>query len=95
MRDPSAAVALGFRAVTAATRAGERLEGVVKGEDAFSLQIVTVDGELRALRKRELAGLERQSESLMPVYDANRLTEAALEDLLAYLGSLRGAAGAQ
>ena len=95
VRDPSAAVVLGFRAVTAATRAGARVEGVVKGEDAFSLQIVTADGELRALRKRELAGLERHTESLMPVYDASRLTDAALEDLLAYFGSLRGTAGAR
>ncbi len=46
VRDPSATVALGFRAVTAVTRAGERVEGVVKGEDAFSIQIVTVGGEL-------------------------------------------------
>lgn len=93
LRDPSAAVALGFRAVTAAARGGERVEGVVKGEDAFSLQVVTVDGELRALRKRDLAALERHTVSLMPAYDASRLPDAALEDLLAYLGTLRGAVG--
>jgi putative heme-binding domain-containing protein len=91
LRDPNATVALGFRAVTLVTRARERVEGVVKGEDAFSLQIVTVGGELRAFRKRELAELVRSAESLMPVYDAERLSDAALEDLLAYLGTLRGA----
>jgi putative heme-binding domain-containing protein len=95
LRDPSATVALGFRAVTAVTRAGARVEGVVKGEDAFSLQIVTVDAELRAFRKRDLAELVRSTESLMPVYDASRLSDAALEDLLAYLGTLRGAAPLQ
>lgn len=92
LRDPSATVALGFRAVKATTRSGERIEGVVKGEDAFSIQIVTVDGELRAFRKRDLAELERRTESLMPVYDTSRLADTALEDLLAYLGTLRGAA---
>jgi putative heme-binding domain-containing protein len=90
MRDPSASVALGFRGVTVETRRGERVEGVVKGEDAFSLQVVTVDGELAAFPKRGLADLERSSKSLMPVFDMSKLPDAALEDLLAYLGTLRG-----
>ena len=93
VREPSASVALGFRAVTAVTRSGERVEGVVKGEDAFSIQVVTVGGELQALRKQELRDLARSADSLMPVYDAARLSDAALEDLLAYLGTLRGTGG--
>jgi putative heme-binding domain-containing protein len=90
LRDPSASVALGFRTVTVTARGGERIEGVVKGEDAFSIQVVTKDGELRAFQKRGLE-LVRSKESLMPVFDTSRLSEAALEDLLAYLGTLRGA----
>ena len=89
LREPSAAVALGFRAVRFLAD-GERVEGVVKGEDAFSLQVFTVDGELAAYSKREVAELERSAESLMPVFDESRLSDAALEDLLAYLGTLRG-----
>jgi putative heme-binding domain-containing protein len=89
LRDPSAAVVLGFRAVKFRA-GGELVEGVVKGEDAFSVQIVTVDGELEAFAKRELADLERSARSLMPAYDENRLSDAELEDLLAYLGTLRG-----
>jgi putative heme-binding domain-containing protein len=89
LRDPSASVALGFRAVKF-NAGGERVEGVVKGEDAFSLQVVTVDGELEAFQKRGLTDLERSSKSLMPVFDASKLPDAALEDLLAYLGTLRG-----
>lgn len=91
LREPSASVALGFRAVTAVAPSGERVEGVVKSEDAFSIQVVTVDGELRAFRKAELVDLTRATESLMPEYGADRLSDAALEDLLAYLGSLRSA----
>jgi putative heme-binding domain-containing protein len=89
LRDPSASVALGFRAV-ALSAGRERIEGVVKSEDAFSIQIVTVDGELRAFEKRDVPDLARRAESLMPVYDASSLSDAALEDLLAYLGTLRG-----
>jgi putative heme-binding domain-containing protein len=91
VRDPSASVALGFRGVTVETRQGERLEGVVKGEDAFSLQVFTADGDLRAFQKRELDELTRRADSLMPPFDAGRLSDAALEDVLAYLGTLRGA----
>jgi len=90
LRDPSASVALGFRGATF-NFGGERVEGAVKGEDAFSLQVVTDEGELRAFPKRDLDGLTRSATSLMPVFDAGKLSDAALEDLLAYLGTLRGA----
>lgn len=89
LRDPSATVALGFRAVELET-GGERVEGVVKGEDAFSLQVVTVDGELRAFQKRGLTEIERNAKSAMPAFDPTKLPDPALEDLLAYLGTLRG-----
>jgi len=90
LRDPSASVAFGFKAVRLRV-GGERVEGVVKGEDAFSLQVVTTEGELAAFKKRELDELDRSEKSLMPVFDETRLSNAALEDLLAYLGTLRGA----
>ena len=95
LREPSATVALGFRGVKVVTRGGAQIEGAVKGEDAFSLQIATVDGELRAYAKRELAQIERSNESLMPVFATDRLSDAALEDLLAYVGTLRGATSVQ
>ena len=81
--------------MTAVTRDGERVEGVVKGEDAFSLQVLSVDGELQSFRKQELRQLIRSAASLMPVYDAVTLSDAALEDVLAYLGSLRVPEGSQ
>lgn len=95
LREPSATVARGFRGVTVVTRRGERVEGIVKGEDAFSLQVLTVDGALRAFRKRDLAELVRVSESAMPRFAPDRMSDAALEDLLAYLGTLRGRGAVQ
>ena len=52
---------------------------------------MTVGGELRAFPKRDLDELTRNAESLMPVFDDGKLSDAVLEDLLAYLGTLRGA----
>ena len=72
------------------TRGGERATGVVKTEDAFSLQVVTQDGALRSFAKRDLAELVRERESAMPVFGSDRIGEAALEDLLSFLGTLRG-----
>lgn len=92
VRDPSAAVALGYRAVTLRTKAGPRVEGIVKSEDAFSMQIMTTDGRLQGYRKTELVELTLATESLMPGFSAERLDADGLEDLLAYLGTLRGPA---
>ncbi len=90
IRDPSAAVAPGFRTVTVSARGREPVEGVIKSEDAFSLQVVTAGGALRAFAKQGPEEILRSTQSLMPAYDTSRLSEAALEDLLAYLGTLRG-----
>ena len=92
VRDPSAAVALGYRAVTLRTQAGLRIEGIVKSEDAFSLQVMTTDGRLQGYRKTELVEVAPTSESLMPRFSPERLDADGLEDLLAYLGTLRGPA---
>src|SRR5918993_471448 len=91
IRDPSAVVAPGFRAVTVSQRAREPVEGVIKSEDAFSIQVVTASGELRAFAKQGPEEIVRSTRSLMPAFDTTRLSDAALEDLLAYLGTLRGA----
>lgn len=91
VRDPNATVAQGYRVATLVTRRGERIEGVIKSEDAFSIQMLTLAGELRAFAKRELADVERTMRSPMPEFSPARLDAAALEDLLGFLGTLRGA----
>jgi putative heme-binding domain-containing protein len=88
LREPSASVAAGFHTVELVSR-GERIEGVIKAEDAFSIQVLTTDGRLLGLSKSTLTKLVPRAESLMPVYSPAKLPDAALEDLLAYLGTLR------
>jgi putative heme-binding domain-containing protein len=86
IREPSADVPLGYRGATLVTRSGERIEGIVKAEDAFSLQIMTAEQRLIGLRRAELAEVVRHEDSPMP---RARLRARQLEDLLAYLGTLR------
>ena len=88
LRNPSASVPSGFRTVELVGR-GERIEGVVKAEDAFSIQVLTTDGRLLGLRKASLAKIVPRTESLMPAYSSDKLNDKELEDLLAYLGTLR------
>jgi putative heme-binding domain-containing protein len=94
LREPSASVPAGFRAVELVNR-GERIEGVVKTEDAFSIQVLTLDGRLLGLRKAALGKITPRAESLMPAFTPDELGQPELEDLLAYLGTLRDIAGAK
>ncbi len=94
LREPSASVPAGFRGVMIEQR-GRRIEGVIKAEDAFSIQVLTVDGRLLGFDKSALARVTPLSESLMPAYTPDKLGDAGLEDLLAYLGTLRDPVGAK
>jgi putative heme-binding domain-containing protein len=77
--------------VRATTKAGQEVVGVRVNEDSFTIQLREQTGRIHSLSKLELQDLEKSfDESLMPGYGAN-LTGAELEDLIAYLASLRGA----
>lgn len=72
------------------TETGERVAGVRMNEDTFSLQIRGAMGVLRSFRKSELRRLEKHwGQSQMPSYSRS-LNSAELDDLIAYLLSLRG-----
>ncbi len=89
IRNPGAAVAPGFQTVTVVTRDGTRIRGVRKNEDAFSIQILDTSERLRGFLKSELGDLVREEGSLMPVFDAARMSDADLGDLVSYLGTLK------
>lgn len=87
---PESAVPDDFLQVEIATRAGRRISGVRLNEDAFSIQVRDMAGQFHSFWKSELAELIKQGgKSPMPTY-AGVLTSAELDDLVAYLDSLRG-----
>jgi putative heme-binding domain-containing protein len=76
MAKPSARIAPGFRAATAATRAGRKLEGVVKNYNNYTVQIVDKTGRLHLLDRADLASFEVSNQSLMPpVADPAKLNQ--------------------
>jgi putative heme-binding domain-containing protein len=90
IRDPSAGIPSGYRAVTLVTEEGDRIRGVVKGEDAFSIQIMDTSQELRGFTKGDLAEVERSDDSIMPAFTDARMPATDLDDIVRYLGTLRG-----
>jgi putative heme-binding domain-containing protein len=85
IRAPNEAVATNFRTVTLTTSAGERIRGIKKGEDAFSIRILDSNERLQGLRKADLRTVEHEQASLMQAFGPVELSEAALDDLLEYL----------
>jgi putative heme-binding domain-containing protein len=84
----------GYEPVTLVTKDGERIRGVKKNEDEFSIQIMDARERLQGYLKANLAEFTIDKQSLMPVYGPDRLGDRDLDDLLRYLTSLRGATDA-
>ncbi len=83
-------VPLEYDTVIAAMPDGQRIVGVAKNEDAFSIQILGQDDQLHLLLKKDLAEVRHERRSLMPAYTSQMLSSNELQDLLAYLLSLQG-----
>ncbi len=80
-----------FLAVVAITRAGQVIRGTRVTEDDFTLVLREADGRVRSLDKSALRRLQKNpGQSPMPSY-ASIFTTGELDDVIAYLASLRGA----
>ena len=61
-----------------------------KNEDAFSVQIMDTRERIQGYLKEDMREVRDGTRSAMPVYSADKLSENDLNDLLAYLNTLRG-----
>jgi cytochrome c oxidase cbb3-type subunit 3 len=87
--DPSAFIDPDYRAVTVVTQDDSRIKGIVLNEDDYSLQLRDTHEELRSFFKSNLKDVKRATDSLMPSYKS-ALSETEVNDLVAYMNSLRG-----
>jgi cytochrome c oxidase cbb3-type subunit III len=71
------------KATTVVTRAGQKLTGMLKVNDNFSLSLQTLDGTFHFLPRSELAQIDIGSRSLMPAAPA--LSSKEVDDLVSYL----------
>lgn len=86
---PEADLPLNYRAVRVATASGEMVTGIRLNEDDYSIQLRDMNGNLRSFLKEKIKEIQRDKPSLMPSY-ASILTKKEIEDLVAYLSTLRG-----
>ncbi len=89
LTNPDAHVSEDYRTVSLVTRSGERIRGARLNEDDYTIQLRDTRENLRSFRKADLKEFKLEKTSLMPAYD-KALTAAEIENLVAYLSSLRG-----
>lgn len=90
LTEPNKDLAQKYQTVTVITENGDRIMGVALDEDSFSLQMMGTDQQLHLFQKSEVRQVIHGSKSLMPAYSPVMLSDKDLQDLVAYLASLRG-----
>ncbi len=86
--NPSADIPDDYAGVTVVTNSGERITGVRINEDTFSVQLRDASQKFQMLQKGEVRQVIAEKQSLMPPYSS--LSSDDLQNLLAYLNTLRG-----
>jgi putative heme-binding domain-containing protein len=76
--------------VTVVTAGGETIVGIARNEDTYSVQLLDTSQQLQFFLKKDLRSVTHERKSLMPPYSEQRLNATDLQDLVAYLESLRG-----
>ena len=71
--------------VTATTAAGQRLTGVLRSEDNFTVALQTQDGRYHLLKRNDLKEVRYSGHSLMPRDYAKRLTPEELDDVVCFI----------
>jgi putative heme-binding domain-containing protein len=87
--NPDADVAIPYRSLEVVTTAGEAISGVRLNEDDLSIQLRDTSDNLRSFLKSNVREVKRGRPSLMPAF-ASVLAKQEIEDVVAYLSSLRG-----
>ncbi|NKB32391.1 MAG: c-type cytochrome [Pseudomonadales bacterium] len=87
IRDPSANIGRRFKPVTLVTTANDLVQGTIKSEDAFSIQIMDSNQILRGFRKSALREVIHEETSLMPNFSDSDLSNSDIDDVLSFLQS--------
>lgn len=81
----------GYEPVTLTAPDGRQIHGVKKNEDLFSVQVMDTRERIQGYLKEDMREVADGTQSAMPTFDLSRLSDRDLDDLLAYLATLRGA----
>jgi cytochrome c oxidase cbb3-type subunit III len=84
---PSQFIEPGFAVVVVVTASGQRLEGMVKNESPYSIQLQDLDGNFHSFLKSDVSEIIRRRESLM---SAATLSAQQLQSVLSFLSRQKG-----
>jgi alcohol dehydrogenase (cytochrome c) len=76
--------------VVVKTKDGRELRGLRRAEDTFSLVMTDTSGKLHLLEKKDLGEIRNEAGSLMPGDYGKQLSDAEIQNLVAYLQSCNG-----
>lgn len=77
-----------YQPVRVTTNDGKVINGILKNEDSFSLQVLSRDEKLHLLKRAVVKEVFYEPKSLMPSDYDKRLTPSEFQDLMAYLTRL-------
>jgi putative heme-binding domain-containing protein len=89
IRTPHEWIPPAYETVTVVTKDGQKVRGVKKNEDAFSIQVMDMRERIQGYLKSNVE-VQYDKNSLMPAFDPKRLSDGDLSDLVGYLSTLRG-----
>jgi len=75
----------GEQVINVETVEGQKLSGLVRNEDNFSMQLQGIDGKFHLLMKSEITKVENTGHSLMPADYGTRLSAEELDDLISFI----------
>lgn len=75
---------------TVTVRDGQKLTGLVRNEDNFSIELESLQGEFYLLDKTDVSSIVPATKPFMPSDYSKRLSPAELQNIVAYLASVAG-----
>lgn len=83
--DPDAPLVASSQVVVVTMNHGQKITGVLRNEDAFTLAVQTEDGRFHLLERNDVTDVRYTGHSLMPQDYGKRLTPKELTDIVSFL----------
>jgi len=90
--DPTGDVRQRYWLVSFVDSSGRKQEGLLMNEDTYTVQFIDLNERLHSVEKQRVSSYKVEKVSKMPSYE-DQLGESELNDLVAYLASLRPEGG--
>ena len=80
----------GYQMITVVTKDGKKIVGAQRSYDDFSVQLMDASENYYSFQRSDVASIKQEYKSLMPDTYVKLFSEAELNDVVAYMASLRG-----